>query len=83
MMYFRAIGLTASAAILIIFIIFQVASVGANIWLSIWTNDKELSNISLANTTEYQNKNNMYLGVYAAFGVIQGNYNLKRTFMVK
>nr|XP_022323792.1 multidrug resistance-associated protein 1-like isoform X1 [Crassostrea virginica]XP_022323793.1 multidrug resistance-associated protein 1-like isoform X1 [Crassostrea virginica]XP_022323794.1 multidrug resistance-associated protein 1-like isoform X1 [Crassostrea virginica] len=72
MMYFRAIGLTASAAILIIFIIFQVASVGANIWLSIWTNDKELSNISLANTTEYQNKNNMYLGVYAAFGVIQG-----------
>lgn len=74
MMYFRAIGMAASAIILAIFIVFQVSSVGANIWLSIWTNDKELANISLANTTEYQNRNYMFLGIYAAFGVVQGNY---------
>lgn len=73
-MYFRAIGMAASAIILAIFIVFQVSSVGANIWLSIWTNDKELANISLANTTEYQNRNYMFLGIYAAFGVVQGNY---------
>lgn len=72
MMYFRAIGMAASAIILAIFIVFQVSSVGANIWLSIWTNDKELANISLANTTEYQNRNYMFLGIYAAFGVVQG-----------
>ncbi|XP_061183962.1 multidrug resistance-associated protein 1-like isoform X1 [Saccostrea echinata] len=72
MMYFRAIGLTASVIILTIFIVFQGASVGANIWLSIWTTDKQLANISQANTTEYQDRNYMYLGGYAAFGVVQG-----------
>ncbi|XP_056010332.1 multidrug resistance-associated protein 1-like isoform X2 [Ostrea edulis] len=72
MMYFRAIGLAASLVILAVFIIFQGASVGANIWLSIWTNDKQLANISQANTTEYQDRNYMFLGIYAVFGVIQG-----------
>lgn len=73
MMYFRAIGLAASLVILAVFIIFQGASVGANIWLSIWTNDKQLANISQANTTEYQDRNYMFLGIYAVFGVIQGS----------
>lgn len=69
--YARAVGLIASLIIFTIFLGYQGASVGANIWLSLWTDDKDLANQSNANTTEYQDKNYMYLGGYAGFGIGQ------------
>ncbi|XP_021341468.1 multidrug resistance-associated protein 1-like [Mizuhopecten yessoensis] len=71
MKYARAIGLIATIFILILFIAYQGVSLTSNIWLSLWTDDKDLANQTNANTTEYQNKNYMYLGGYAAFGIGQ------------
>ena len=44
----------------------------SNIWLSEWTDDPLLANSSQSNTSEYQNKNYLYLGVYAGLGIGQG-----------
>jgi hypothetical protein len=52
--------------------IFQGTSIASNIWLSLWSDDKFLANRSLANTTEYSQKNSLYLGVYGGLGVVQG-----------
>ncbi|XP_060079836.1 multidrug resistance-associated protein 1-like [Ylistrum balloti] len=71
MRYARAVGLLATLIIFLLFICYQGASVGSNIWLSVWTDDKDLANVSNANTTAYKNKNYTYLGGYAAFGIGQ------------
>lgn len=62
--YLKSIGWTLSIATVILNIIFQSFSIGSNVWLSAWSNDN-----TTANDT---GKRNMYLGVYAAFGVGQG-----------
>nr|AJG01605.1 ATP-binding cassette sub-family C member 1 [Dreissena polymorpha] len=69
--YLSAIGACYSVIILGAFILYQVASNGSNIWLSVWTDDKYLQNRTNVNETEYRDKNYMYLGVYGAFGVGQ------------
>ncbi|KAK3107159.1 hypothetical protein FSP39_008334 [Pinctada imbricata] len=72
MIYFKAIGLATSAIILFVYMIYQALGMASNIWLSEWTDDKDLKNISNADTSDYQNKNYMYLGVYAALGLSMG-----------
>ena len=78
MMYLRAIGLTATIWILLLFVLYQGASIASNIWLSIWTDDKELQDYSKANTTEYKDRNMLFLGVYGGLGVVQGYYYWSR-----
>jgi hypothetical protein len=70
--YTKAIGGFVTLLIFSVFTLYQVGGIINNIWLSEWTDDPYLKNTSLANTTEYQDTNNMYLGVYAAIGVAQG-----------
>lgn len=65
--YLKSIGLTLSIATIILNIIFQAFSIGSNIWLSEWSTDPMAANV---NDTS---KRNMYLGVYGAFGLGQGN----------
>ncbi|XP_063439571.1 multidrug resistance-associated protein 1-like isoform X1 [Mytilus trossulus] len=72
MMYLRAIGLGAAFWIFILYLLYQGASIASNIWLSQWTDDKELQDRSKANTTEYKNRNMMFLGVYGGLGIVQG-----------
>lgn len=62
--YLKSIGWTLSIATVILNIVFQSFSIGSNVWLSAWSNDN-----STANDTS---KRDMYLGVYAAFGIGQG-----------
>lgn len=54
------------------FVLYQGASLAANIWLSEWTDDSTLANISMAGTKEYNDLNALYLGVYGGLGAVQG-----------
>ncbi|XP_038161331.1 canalicular multispecific organic anion transporter 2 isoform X2 [Cyprinodon tularosa] len=62
--YAKAVGLVLSVIICLLYACQSAASIGANIWLSEWTNDA-----SLNNTKENVN---MRVGVYAALGIAQG-----------
>jgi hypothetical protein len=44
----------------------QIASVGSNVWLALWSSDKPL------NGTQNIDLRNMRLGVYGALGAAQG-----------
>lgn len=60
--YLKSIGVSLTVLTIILNIIYQGFSVGSNMWLSKWSND---------NSTD-SDARNMYLGVYAAFGLGQG-----------
>ncbi|XP_061612364.1 ATP-binding cassette sub-family C member 3 isoform X3 [Phyllopteryx taeniolatus] len=62
--YAKAVGLLLSVLICILYGCQSAAAIGANIWLSEWTND------ALQNQTE--DNVNMRVGVYAALGITQG-----------
>lgn len=62
--YLKSIGWTLSIATVILNMIFQSFSIGSNIWLSEWANDKNAGNDSSVR--------NKYLYVYGGFGVGQG-----------
>ena len=70
--YANSIGYAMTLVIVILFAAFQASSVYSNIWLSNWTDDDLLKNTSRSNSTEYQDRNTMYLGVYGGLGVAQG-----------
>ena len=80
--YLRAIGAWASFSIFFLFILYNAGGIVSNIWLSQWTDDSLLKNTSRANTSEYQDKNYMYLGVYGALGIGQGNVDLHVSWSV-
>lgn len=62
--YLKSIGVTLAVLTIILNVVFQAFSIGSNIWLSKWSNDKNAGNDT--------GLRDMYLGVYAAFGVGQG-----------
>lgn len=73
--YLKSIGWTLAVATVVLNIVFQAFSIGSNVWLSKWSSD---------NTTAFDTgKRNMYLGVYAAFGVGQGESQKKLFFIAK
>ena len=78
--YLQAIGGLSTFMIFGLFIIYNAGGIVSNIWLSEWTDDSLLANSSIANTSEYQDKNYMYLGVYAGLGIGQGNFCLKGNY---
>ncbi|CAH1707315.1 unnamed protein product [Chironomus riparius] len=61
--YLKSIGWTLAGATVFLNMIFQGFAIGSNIWLSKWSSDNT--------TTEDIGKRNMYLGVYASFGLGQ------------
>lgn len=62
--YLKSIGWTLSIATILLNMVFQTFSIGSNVWLSVWSSD--------ANAANETSTRNMYLGVYALFGVGQG-----------
>lgn len=62
--YLRSIGVGLTALTILLNIIYQGFSVGSNAWLTKWSTDKDA-----AIDTDLRN---MYLGVYAIFGLGQG-----------
>lgn len=69
--YARALGFIMSFLLLASYLLFEASSMFSNIWLSEWTEDKDLQNMSLVNSTHYKNKMDLYLGVYGGFGLLQ------------
>ncbi|XP_077594389.1 ATP-binding cassette sub-family C member 3 isoform X1 [Stigmatopora nigra] len=71
--YAKAVGLLLSVLICILYGCQSAAAIGANIWLSEWTND------ALRNQTE--DNVNMRVGVYAALGITQGALMLANSLL--
>ena len=63
----RAIGVVSSLATVFFYVVSQSCTVGSNVWLSIWSSD---------NTTSEPSVRDMYLGVYGALGIGQGEFAL-------
>lgn len=66
--YLKSVGVSLTILTVLLNIIYQGFSVGSSLWLSKWTNDKTAFNDT--------NTRDMYLGVYAAFGLGQGMFSL-------
>ncbi|XP_041829097.1 ATP-binding cassette sub-family C member 3 isoform X2 [Melanotaenia boesemani] len=62
--YAKAVGLLLSVIICLLYGCQSAAAIGANIWLSQWTND--------ASRNQTKENVNMRVGVYAALGIAQG-----------
>lgn len=69
--YLKSIGFNSTVACLFFSIAYQAFQIYSNLWLTEWSNDAE------ANTDH--SKRDMYIGVYGALGLGQGNY-LKLVF---
>lgn len=72
--YAKAVGLLLSVIIILLYGCQSAAAIGANIWLSQWTNDEAMNR-----TTE---KVHMRVGVYAALGIAQGKKLNKRHYLI-
>ncbi|XP_033840125.1 ATP-binding cassette sub-family C member 3 isoform X1 [Periophthalmus magnuspinnatus] len=66
--YAKAVGLVLSVTICLLYGCQSTAAIGANIWLSDWTND--------ANGNYTRERVQMRVGVYAALGIAQGLFLL-------
>lgn len=64
--YIKSVGIFLSVATLVLNFVFQAFQIGSNLWLTQWSNDKEVEHDT--------GKRNMYLGVYGAFGFGQGEF---------
>lgn len=62
--YLKSMGWLPAILVLVFFTLDQATSLTASVWLSKWSDDKRT-----ANDTALQN---MYMGVYASFGVANG-----------
>ncbi|KAL6034061.1 hypothetical protein STEG23_018996, partial [Scotinomys teguina] len=62
--YARSVGLYTTLAIILLYVGQSAAAIGANVWLSAWTNDAVVDG--------RQNNTSQRLGVYAALGILQG-----------
>lgn len=62
--YAKAVGRCTTLAICLLYAGQSAAAIGANIWLSDWTNE--------AVAGGRQNNTSLRLGVYAALGIVQG-----------
>ncbi|XP_046557639.1 multidrug resistance-associated protein 1-like isoform X2 [Haliotis rubra] len=72
--YFRALGVFAAVLIFFLLFIFQISSILTNVWLSIWTDDPNLRNISFsANATQVDLSalSYYYLGIYCCLSLAQ------------
>ncbi|XP_043820736.1 ATP-binding cassette sub-family C member 3 [Dromiciops gliroides] len=62
--YAKAVGLCTSVTVCFLYSCQSAASIGANIWLSDWTNEPVINGT--------QSHTSLRLGVYAALGLLQG-----------
>ncbi|XP_054832209.1 ATP-binding cassette sub-family C member 3 [Eublepharis macularius] len=70
--YMKAVGPLVSLFICFLYCCQNASAIGSNIWLSIWTNEP------VENGT--QHNVHMYVGVYAALGLLQGLFVLISSF---
>jgi hypothetical protein len=73
---FRAFGVVAGTLTLVFLMLYNGMGIAASVWLSRWTDDALLKNMSIANSTQYKEQTVFYVGVFAACGVLQGESNV-------
>lgn len=64
--YIQSVGVFLCIATLVLNFVFQAFQIGSNLWLTKWSDDKAVETDT--------GLRNMYLGVYGAFGVGQGEF---------
>ncbi|GFN81567.1 canalicular multispecific organic anion transporter 1 [Plakobranchus ocellatus] len=69
--FIRAFGICFAVSLIALLMVYQGVGVGASIWLSMWTDDAYLRNLSLTHTETYMTKTYTYLAVYSALGFVQ------------
>nr|KAG5685762.1 hypothetical protein BaRGS_004408 [Batillaria attramentaria] len=67
----HAFGVIPAVGTVVFLVLYNGMGIGANIWLSQWTSDSVLRNASDINTPEYRELTYMYVGVFAALGILQ------------
>ncbi|KAM6164011.1 ATP-binding cassette sub-family C member 3 isoform 1-T1 [Rhynchocyon petersi] len=72
--YTKAVGLYTMLFICLLQVGQSAVTIGANIWLSAWTNDATLDG--------HQNNTSLRLGVYAGLGMLQGLLVMVSAFMM-
>jgi len=70
--YAKAMGYLVLACVVIFMLGFQSLNVFSNYWLTYWTEDPLLKNVSRGYTPEYESKFTYYLVWYTVIGVLQG-----------
>uniref|UniRef100_A0A1I8J478 ABC-type glutathione-S-conjugate transporter n=1 Tax=Macrostomum lignano TaxID=282301 RepID=A0A1I8J478_9PLAT len=73
--YLRALSIGYAAAILALISLYQTASVLANVWLAVWSEDR----LKPANGSDWDGaagRRDVYLGVYGGIGVFQAGFGL-------
>lgn len=71
--YARAIGMPYFALYMVLYIMFMGVSIFSNTWISYWTEDQTLNNVTvLGNSSLRREKNDYYFGVYGGLGAAQG-----------
>ncbi|CAL1532770.1 unnamed protein product [Lymnaea stagnalis] len=71
--YGKSLGLGYMLIILVLYSVFTAAYMGASVFLSIWTDDGQLANLTAwpRNSTERMDQNSFYIGIYGALGIVQ------------
>lgn len=70
--YIRSIGVVLTVVTILLNAVYQLSSIGSNLWLSVWSSDTT----TVVNGTQDIAKTDMYLGIYGAFGLGQGKYHI-------
>ena len=71
--YMKAMGYISVVIVFVSVSLFQGLNIFSNFWLTYWTEDPVLKNVSLSGTPDYEQQYVYYLLMYLLFGVLQGN----------
>jgi len=72
--YLRSVGFALSFWTILLYAIYQLFSVGTNVWLSAWSNAYVNENDTATEPVPIpSSERDMFLGVYGALGFRQGN----------
>lgn len=81
--FLRAFGICFAISLMALLMLYQGVGIGASIWLSLWTDDPGLQNITLSGTEEFRTKTYKYLAVYSVLGFVQGRYKLLEVTVIE
>ena len=63
-------GLINTLTVLAGYVLYQGMSIFSNVWLSMWTGDSLINNMTIPdNSTDKQERQDMYLGGYGGIGL--------------
>lgn len=70
--FVRAFGMLGVVLTILFLLLYNGMGIAANVWLSGWSEDDLLRNVSLSGTWAYSQQTVLYVSVFAALGLLQG-----------